>query len=152
MPAEVTCSACGAPLQIPEGLRAPWVECPRCRSRVVNPHALRLTGPVHLTGAGILGMLLLLLGICGSILGCGLEFAEAYKAAMHGPASQGRGFVLIICCLFLFASGMMLLRAGEGKPRRLFLFVAAGLGVLAAVTLLITSGLIVILATCLAGK
>lgn len=40
MPREVTCSACNHVLRIAEGSSSPWLTCPRCLARVVNPHAL----------------------------------------------------------------------------------------------------------------
>jgi hypothetical protein len=147
MPGAVSCSACGAPLDIPEGLQARWVECPRCRARVVNPQALRITG--RLTGTGVLGILLILLGIVGWFFGCGAILLDGLMG--HGGEGRSEGYVFLhtVCCAFLVASGVMLLLAGGSKARRPFLLAAAGLGVLAALTLLIASGLIVVFATCL---
>ena len=150
MPCEVFCSACGKVVSIPEGIRSPWVECPHCRARVVNPQALEHKGLAGVTGTGVLGTLLLLLGTLGWLGGCG-----AIVLYSLGNRQDARGdayfYIHTISSAFLLASGVMLLLAGKGKPRRPFLLAAAGLGVLAALALLITSGLIVIFATCLGG-
>jgi hypothetical protein len=42
---EVTCSSCKHLLRVSEGSRSPWLTCPRCLARVVNPAALVQTGP-----------------------------------------------------------------------------------------------------------
>ena len=151
MPAEVSCSACGAALQIPEGLRAPWVECPRCRAMVVNPHALQLGGGVRLTWGGAFGTVLMLLSSFGWV-GGGVAILVDHLFG-HGREERWGGNLLIhtVCCAFLFASGASLVSATSSKARRPLLFIAAGLGILFALTFLAVSGLIVFYVTCFKG-
>jgi hypothetical protein len=107
---------------------------------------------VRLTWAGVLGTVLMLLG-CLAWVGGGVAILLDHLYG-RGREERWAGNLLIhtVCCAFLFASGAALLSASSSKARRPLLYIAAGLGILFALTFLAVSGLIVIYVTCFTGR
>jgi hypothetical protein len=150
MATPVTCRQCGAPLEIPDGTAAPWLECPGCGARLLNPDALRHKGPEQLTGLGLFGGLLVVFSVFFWCAGGGAIVGKALVAAF---SRRDEGWSADLCVhtvgsILLFAVGALLLRAREDRVRKPFLLAAAGVTLLAAVMLLAVSGLIVIYVSC----
>jgi hypothetical protein len=155
MSSNESCPHCGAVVPVSEAAPTPWLECPKCRARVVNPNALRARDPARLTVAGVLGTLLVLAGCLGWFAGCAALFVHAYSAAMNRRPDDGVGGLAVVhtlCSVFLVAAGFMLLRAGADKARRPLLLVASGFAVFAVIALLFASGLVVVFVTCFNGS
>lgn len=144
MPSEAVCSHCTLAFPV-TAADAPWVECPRCRQRVVNPEALRHPEP-RVTLAGCAGTLLVL----GSIFGGMMWVAAALLASVYARnPNVGPGLVigaLIWSCVFV--GGLLLIRAGEPRPNRLLMALGAGAALLAALALAAASGVLAVFVTC----
>src|SRR5688572_24422685 len=59
VPHTITCTGCRAAIEIADAQQDPWVNCPHCQARNVNPVALQQTLG-HVTWLGLLGMLLVM--------------------------------------------------------------------------------------------
>jgi LSD1 subclass zinc finger protein len=150
MAGDVPCSHCGTPVPLPEGSKIPWVKCPQCQARIVNPQALRRTNRV-LAWPGVAGTMLLLLGSLGWVFGLVAIAGDAWFTRGEAPSLRHAG-VHTVCCALTFVAGVLMVRAGEGTARRGVQLALAALAAAIAVALAAISGLIVVYAVCLAGR
>jgi hypothetical protein len=141
----IYCGHCGLAFQVAEPSTAKWLTCPRCQWQIRNLSAFRPDLRPFFTWTGVVGTLLLFganLGWC-----CGCQAIGWHRADPSLPGEPSAGILLFLhslSCVFLLLAGVLLLRAGEHKETRWFLVGGAVAAGLAAVTLLATSGLLVI--------
>jgi hypothetical protein len=150
MTTPVACSQCGAPLDIPAGMADPWLECPGCGGRVLNPGALIRKGTGQPSWLDLLGGILVVFSVFFWCAGGGAVVGKAVVAGLARREESGAADLCIhtLGSILLFAVGALILRSREAGVWRPLLLALAGLTFLVAVLLLAVSGLIVIYVTC----
>ncbi len=146
MPRELSCNQCGAAVPLPEDSFAPWMECPHCRARVVNMHALVRTGE-RMTWAVVVGTLLALFAMLGWVCGLG----PVVLVGAFGGRNTGTEVDLCahtVCCALVLIAGVLLACAGKERYLRGARLAFAGVAVVVALALVVLSGLIVVYAVC----
>ena len=135
MPHIITCTACRQAIEIPEANKNPWLNCPHCRTRNVNPAALEQAAPGKVTWMHVLGTLLVLSGFFGAVLGTGaVWFGEVFSLR---EVDSVRIFITFASFVSLAAAGyLVLIRGGEAPSQ------VAKVGLIIVLLLMTVSGLI----------
>ncbi len=142
MAERVTCPGCGLGLEVAEQSTAPWIDCPRCQTPVINATWHRGSAG-ELTWQGLAGTFLVVAGAVGGLVGAAMASDEREVARQQMRASsQALGLINLLAFAFVLLAGMLLLHASGRRPGGKLHTLAAVAALLAAVMLLVTSGLI----------
>jgi LSD1 subclass zinc finger protein len=108
----LVCSSCRRPFEPPADKGRPWVECPNCQARNINPETLEKPSPRQ--GWAVLGMLLIIFSAGGGPCGaCIVSFATPFGRSEDHSAEA---IATLVGFLILLAGGILLMVMGARPP------------------------------------